>query len=178
MKSTHVGYGRDHNLAEILESQRPSRHATSGCAQAAAGLELRMNDAIAEPSQDYSTYALVRRLLVDEARGYWPRCANAFLLMGIAATATALTAYLLGTMTNEAYVNRDFHGIVVIGVIAMVIFTAKGFATYGGSVMLSSIGNSGDCATGCYSKTLVISPIGIRQSSSLASPPALPSSVR
>ena len=101
-----------------------------------------MNAAIADPSQDYSTYALVRRLLVDEALGYWPRYAIAFLLMGIAAAATALTAYLLGTMTNEAYVNRNFHGIVVIGVIAMVIFAAKGFATYGSAVVLSSIGNS------------------------------------
>ena len=44
-------------------------------------------------------------------------------------------------MTNEAYVNRNFHGIVVIGLIAMVIFAAKGFATYGSTVTLSSIGN-------------------------------------
>ena len=89
-----------------------------------------------------STYALVRRLLVDEALGYSPRYAVAFALMGIAAAATALTAYLLGTMTNEAYVNRNFHGIVVIGVIAAAIFAAKGFATYGSAVTLSSIGNS------------------------------------
>jgi ABC-type multidrug transport system fused ATPase/permease subunit len=44
-------------------------------------------------------------------------------------------------MTNEAYVNRNFHGIVVIGLIAMVIFIVKGFATYGSAVMLSWIGN-------------------------------------
>jgi subfamily B ATP-binding cassette protein MsbA len=101
-----------------------------------------MMAAIAEASQRYSTYALVRRLLVDEALGYWPRYAIAFALMGIAAAATALTAYLLGTMTNEAYVNRNFHGIVVIGVIAAAIFAVKGFATYGSAVTLSSIGNS------------------------------------
>jgi ATP-binding cassette subfamily B protein len=101
-----------------------------------------MMAAIAEVSQRYSTYALVRRLLVDEALGYWPRYAIAFALMGIAAAATALTAYLLGTMTNEAYVNRNFHGIVVIGAIAAAIFAAKGFATYGSAVTLSSIGNS------------------------------------
>jgi ATP-binding cassette subfamily B protein len=45
-------------------------------------------------------------------------------------------------MTNEAYVNHNFHGIVVIGVIAAGIFAVKGFATYGSSVMLSWIGNS------------------------------------
>jgi ATP-binding cassette, subfamily B, bacterial MsbA len=89
----------------------------------------------------YSTYALVRRLLVDEALAHWPRYAVAFALMAIAATATALTAYLLGTMTNEAYVNRNYHGIVVIGILAMGIFAVKGFATYGATVTLSSIGN-------------------------------------
>jgi ATP-binding cassette, subfamily B, bacterial MsbA len=90
---------------------------------------------------NYSTYVLVRRLLVDEALGHWPRYAVAFVLMAIAAGATALTAYLLGSMTNEAYVNRNYHGIVVIGLIAMVIFVVKGFATYGSTVMLSWIGN-------------------------------------
>jgi ATP-binding cassette, subfamily B, bacterial MsbA len=101
-----------------------------------------MKAATPEASQDYSTYALVRRLLLDEALRYWPRYAAAFALMGIAAAATALTAYLLGTMTNEAYVNHNFHGIVVIGVIAIFIFALKGFATYGSAVMLSWIGNS------------------------------------
>src|SRR5260370_13910562 len=98
-----------------------------------------MITAMAEVSQQYSTYALVRRLLVDEALGYWPRYAIAFALMGIAAAATALTAYLLGTMTNEAYVNRNFHGIVVIAVIAAAIFAVKGFSPYGSAVPPSSL---------------------------------------
>ncbi len=101
-----------------------------------------MNAVTADSLDDYSTGALIRRLLLDEALEYWPRYAIAFVLMGIAAAATALTAYLLGTMTNEAYVSHNFHGIVVIGLIAMVIFAAKGFATYGSAVLLSSIGNS------------------------------------
>jgi ATP-binding cassette, subfamily B, bacterial MsbA len=124
-----------------LENYSLSRHATMGYAPA-VGLESIMKAVIAGPSEDYSTSVLVRRLLVDEAFAYWPRYAIAFALMGIAAAATALTAYLLGTMTNEAYVNHNFHGIVVIGVIAIVIFAAKGFATYGAAVMLSWIGNS------------------------------------
>jgi len=101
-----------------------------------------MKPATAGPADSYSTVTLVRRLLLDEALGHWPRYAVAFVLMGIAAAATALTAYLLGTMTNEAYVNHNFNGIVVIGLIAIVIFAVKGFAAYGGNVMLSSIGNS------------------------------------
>src|SRR5271156_3687322 len=100
-----------------------------------------MKAVTATPADEYSTYALVRRLLVDEALGHWPRYAMAFGLMAIAAAATALTAYLLGSMTNEAYVNRNYHAIDVIGLIAMVIFVVKGFATYGSVVILSCICN-------------------------------------
>jgi ATP-binding cassette subfamily B protein len=44
-------------------------------------------------------------------------------------------------MTNEAYVDRNFRGIVIIGIVAATIFAIKGLATYGSAVMLSSIGN-------------------------------------
>jgi ATP-binding cassette, subfamily B, bacterial MsbA len=89
----------------------------------------------------YPTFTLLRRLLVDEALAHWPRYAIASVMMAIAAAGTALSAYLIGTMTNEAWVERNFHGIVVIGVIVMVLFAAKGMATYFGAVMLSRIGN-------------------------------------
>jgi ATP-binding cassette, subfamily B, bacterial MsbA len=100
-----------------------------------------MDAPAAESADDYSTWSLVRRLIVDEALVHWPLYALAFVLMGIAAAATALTAYLLGSMTNEAYVKHNFHGIVVIGIAAVGIFAAKGFATYGSTVTLSQIGN-------------------------------------
>ena len=95
----------------------------------------------AELSDAYPTFALIRRLLVDEAWTHRPRYFIAFALMGVAAAGTALSAYLLGTMTNEAYVHRNFQGIVVIGIITMVIFATRGLATYGSAVMLSAIGN-------------------------------------
>ena len=76
-------------------------------------------------SDHSSTFAMVRRLLADEALQHWRRYAVAFMLMGIAAAGTALSAYLLGTMTNEAYVNRNYHGIVVIGFIAAAIFAVN-----------------------------------------------------
>ena len=60
-----------------------------------------MTAATAESADPYSTRNLVRRLLVDEALTHWPRYAFAFALMAIAAAATALSAYLLGTMINE-----------------------------------------------------------------------------
>jgi ATP-binding cassette subfamily B protein len=100
-----------------------------------------MKDSTAGSPHEYSTLVLVRRLLIDEALVHWPRYAIASLLMLVAAAGTALSAYLLGTMTNEAYVNRNFQGIVIIGIITMAIFAAKGMASYGATVMLSSIGN-------------------------------------
>ena len=70
-----------------------------------------MANPMAESADKYSTRILVRRLLVDEALRHWPLYAFAFVLMAIAAAATALTAYLLGTMINETYVNKQFpHG--------------------------------------------------------------------
>jgi ATP-binding cassette subfamily B protein len=93
------------------------------------------------PADQYSTRILVRRLLVDEALRHWRLYAFGLVLMAIAAATTALTAYLLGTVVNETYVNRNFHMVVVIALVAMVMFTAKGFATYGSAVTLSRIGN-------------------------------------
>ena len=101
-----------------------------------------MKTATAASADSYSAFALVRRLVVDEALGHWRRYAVALALMGAAAAATALGAYLIGTLTNAAYVTRNFHGIVVIGVLAMAVFATKGLATYGAAVLLNYIGNS------------------------------------
>ncbi len=92
-------------------------------------------------SDKYSTGILVRRLLMDVALTHWRLYAIGFALMLVAAAATAATAYLLGTMINETVVTHNFRGIVVVSLAAMVIFTAKGFAAYGGAVTLSRIGN-------------------------------------
>ena len=100
-----------------------------------------MNVSPAGSPDAYPTFALLRRLLVDEALVHWRRYAVAALMLGIAATGAALSAYLIGTMTNEAWVNRNFHGIVVIGILVMIIFGTRGLATYCGTVMLSRIGN-------------------------------------
>ncbi|HEY1747276.1 MAG TPA: ABC transporter ATP-binding protein [Xanthobacteraceae bacterium] len=101
-----------------------------------------MKTAADASAESYSAFALVRRLLLDEALVHWRRYATALALMGVAAGATALGAYLIGTLTNEAYVTRNFQGIVVIGVLAMAVFATKGLSTYGAAVLLNYIGNS------------------------------------
>jgi subfamily B ATP-binding cassette protein MsbA len=92
-------------------------------------------------SDKYSTGILVRRLLMDVALTHWRLYAIGFALMLVAAAATAATAYLLGTMINETVVTHNFRGIVIVSLAAIGIFTAKGFAAYGGAVTLSRIGN-------------------------------------
>ena len=43
--------------------------------------------------------------------GHWRLYAVAFVLMAVAAGCTALTAYLLGDVINQAYVHKNFHGV-------------------------------------------------------------------
>jgi subfamily B ATP-binding cassette protein MsbA len=102
-----------------------------------------MNDHILPQAEDerYSAYVLVRRLLVEQGLRHWRRYLIAFILMAVAAGATAASAYLIGTVINEAYINRNFPGIVILGGVTVALFASKGIATYGFSVMLSRIGN-------------------------------------
>src|SRR6185312_7625961 len=88
-----------------------------------------------------STASLVRRLLLEQAAGQWRRYALAFGLMGIAAASTALGAYLIGDVINQAYVHKNLPGIIVLALVTAVIFMIKGMATYGQAVMLARIGN-------------------------------------
>ncbi len=89
----------------------------------------------------YSALPLVRRLLTEQGLVHWRKYAIAFTLMAVAAGCTAFSAYLIGDVINQAYVNRSLPGIIVIGAITVVLFSVKGLATYGHSVMLSRIGN-------------------------------------
>jgi subfamily B ATP-binding cassette protein MsbA len=89
----------------------------------------------------HGTPALVRRLLVEQAAGQWRRYAFAFGLMGIAAAATALGAYLIGDVINLAYVHKNLPGIFWLALATAVIFTVKALATYGSALTLARIGN-------------------------------------
>jgi ATP-binding cassette, subfamily B, bacterial MsbA len=85
--------------------------------------------------------ALVRRLLLEQAAQQWRRYALAFGMMFIAAASTALGAYLIGDVINQAYVHKNLPGIIVLALVTAVIFTVKGMATYGQALMMARIGN-------------------------------------
>jgi ATP-binding cassette, subfamily B, bacterial MsbA len=89
----------------------------------------------------YGTPALLRRLFTEQGRQHWRQYAVSFLLMGIAAGCTAFSAYLIGQLVNRAYVQRDFFGIVALGIFTVVLFALKGISSYGNALVLSRIAN-------------------------------------
>jgi ATP-binding cassette subfamily B protein len=93
------------------------------------------------PADGYSALPLIRRLFADYGSRYWQRYAFSMVLMTIAAACTALSAYLIGEVINEAYVNRDTRAIVMLSAAAAALFTIKGLATYGQAVVLARIAN-------------------------------------
>src|SRR3954467_258567 len=62
-------------------------------------------------------------------------------MMGVAAACTALSAYLLGDVVNQAYVHKNFRALVIVGIAAFGLFALKGAATYGQQVIMMRIGN-------------------------------------
>ncbi len=102
-----------------------------------------MNDHTLTSADDerYRPSALIRRLLAEQGFVHWRKYAVAFTLMAISAGCTALSAYLIGDVINQAYVNHNLAGIFILGGITAALFTVKGLATYGHSVLLSQIGN-------------------------------------
>jgi ATP-binding cassette, subfamily B, bacterial MsbA len=100
-------------------------------------LEAEKKSLLADP---YGAFALIRRLFSEQGLHHWKRYAFVFPMMAVVAVCTALPAYLIGEVVNQAYINRDFPAIVWIGLATIVVFTLKGAATYGYSVMLSRIG--------------------------------------
>lgn len=93
-------------------------------------------------SNPESSLGLIWRLLSEYGLSRWRRYAVSFVLMGIGAGATALTAYLAGDVINQAYINRDFRSVILTSLVIMLVFTMRGAAVYGHSVLLSRIGNS------------------------------------
>ena len=85
---------------------------------------------------------LIRRLIMEQGAAYWRRYLLAFALMGVSAATTAGSAYLLGEVINQAYVDRNVRGIAVLSGVTVLIFILKGAATYGHQVILSQISNA------------------------------------
>jgi ABC-type multidrug transport system fused ATPase/permease subunit len=90
----------------------------------------------------YGAAILIRRLVMEQGVVYWRRYLLAFGLMAVSAATTAGSAYLLGKVINQAYVDKSVRGIMILSGVTVVIFIIKGLATYGHSVILSQISNA------------------------------------
>src|ERR1700675_4266511 len=90
----------------------------------------------------YGAAILIRRLITEQGAAYWRRYLLAFGLMGVSAATTAGSAYLLGEVINQAYVDKNVRGIAILSGVIILIFMLKGAATYGHSVILSQISNA------------------------------------
>ena len=84
-------------------------------------VEAEKKSLLADP---YGAFALIRRLFSEQGAHHWKRYVLVFAMMAIAALCTALSAYLIGEVVNQAYINRDFNAIVVLGLATIVLFTA------------------------------------------------------
>src|SRR5204862_802302 len=90
----------------------------------------------------YGAAILIRRLIMEQGAAYWRRYLTAFLLMAVAAGATAGSAYILGQVINQAYVAKNVPGIAILSGVTVVLLFIKGVATYGHMVILSKISNA------------------------------------
>src|SRR6201985_780844 len=90
----------------------------------------------------YGAAVLIRRLVTEQGAVYWRRYLSAFALMGIAAGATSLSAYLLGEAINKAYIDKNIPGIALYSAIIFLLFLIRGIAIYQQTVTLSKISNA------------------------------------
>jgi subfamily B ATP-binding cassette protein MsbA len=90
----------------------------------------------------YAAAILIRRLIMEQGAAFWRRYLLAFLLMGVSAGATAGSAYILGQVINQAYVEKNVRGIAILSGITVLLFMLKGASTYGHTVILSKISNA------------------------------------
>src|SRR5258708_38748157 len=82
----------------------------------------------------YGASILIRRLVMEQGAIYWRRYLYACALMGIAAGATSLSAYLLGRAINEAYVDKNIPGIALFSGIIFLLFLVRGVAIHAQTV--------------------------------------------
>ncbi len=83
---------------------------------------------------------LLRRLMREHVRQYWPRFALAVLMMALVAASTAALAELIRPVLDGVFTNKDRDLLWQIGGLIMLAFLVKGLAGYGESVVMNTTG--------------------------------------
>src|SRR5258708_6300273 len=91
--------------------------------------------------RDSATLKLIWRLFAENFWRHWQRYALAFVLMGVAAIATALSATIIKYVIDEIFVARNLGMLLPLSLGIMALSLAKGFASYFQEVVLGRLGN-------------------------------------
>ena len=84
----------------------------------------------------------LKRLLTETGRRYLGRYIVALSLLGIVSATTAATAWLMKNVINDVFIAKDQSALIFVAVAVMVIYVARGVASYGQGVILARIGNA------------------------------------
>lgn len=87
-------------------------------------------------------YSLLWRVVREEARPFGRSYLVAALCMGLAAGATATSAWLMRDVVNEIFVAKNADLLWMLSVAVAGIFTLKGLGEYGARILLGRIGNA------------------------------------
>ncbi len=81
------------------------------------------------------------RLFAENFRRHWLRYALAFVLMAIAAGATALSATIIKYVVDEIFIAHNLNMLVPLSMGIVALSFTKGFASYFQEVVLGRLGN-------------------------------------
>jgi len=84
---------------------------------------------------------LVKRLTREYLRPYFGRIVAALLCMVVVALSTAAFTQLIKPIIDDIFVNRREEMLLPIALAALIVFAAKGVATYGQAVLMSYVGH-------------------------------------
>ncbi len=90
---------------------------------------------------DEATLALVRRLLREYVRPHTGRILAALLCMVVVAASTAAFTQLIKPIIDDIFMSRREDMLLPIALAALAVFTAKGLASYGESVLMNYVGH-------------------------------------
>lgn len=82
----------------------------------------------------------LKRLVSETWRAYWWRYALALSLLAVVSATTGATAWLMKGVINDVFIAKDWSALVFIAVAVLVLYVARGAASYGQGVMLYFIG--------------------------------------
>lgn len=82
----------------------------------------------------------LKRLVQETWRAYWWRYALALGMLAVVSATTGATAWLMKDVINDVFIAKSWSSLVFIAVAVLVLYVARGAASYGQGVMLYFIG--------------------------------------